>query len=82
MADNLGIDDDAVAAFQILRKLEFLAFSGTSITMAGVRRLARIAQGRKRPLEIELPQTCEEYLRSEYLISADDLMCRLSYGLS
>lgn len=62
VCENPAIDDDAVIAFAMLRKLVYLAFAGTSVTMDGVRRLASSLGPRGTDVEIEIPDACEEYL--------------------
>ena len=65
IAFNPNINDDAIPALMILRKLQYLAFQQTSVTMIGLRRIARAVQEQKRDLEIEVPRICEDYISSE-----------------
>ena len=62
VSENPAIDDDAVIAFTLLRKLVYLAFAGTNVTMDGVRRLASSLGPRGHDVEVEVPDDCEEYL--------------------
>ncbi|KAI0373628.1 hypothetical protein BV20DRAFT_937742 [Pilatotrama ljubarskyi] len=79
VSHNLRIDDDAVPALLLLlRRLEFLSLVETSVSIAGMRRLALLAHflssasGRTTQLlQVEAPRTVEDYideLDSKYLL--------------
>ena len=53
MAYNERIDDDAIPALLILRKLNYLSLLDTSVSMAGVRRLALEVDESQRYIEVE-----------------------------
>ena len=63
VAYNPEIDDDAVTAFNMLPRLAYLTFLGTHITITGVRRLTGQLKQHSRVLDLEVPASCEEYLR-------------------
>ena len=64
---NPTIDDDAVPALLALTKLHFLSFRDTSISLAGVRRLARTLKEQEREMDVEVPHQCEVYIGSAFL---------------
>ena len=64
IAYNPKIDDDAIPPVLVLTKLQYMTFHGTSISMVGVRRLAKTLRDQKRDMEVEVPRQCEEYISS------------------
>ncbi|KZO91794.1 hypothetical protein CALVIDRAFT_488609, partial [Calocera viscosa TUFC12733] len=62
LQDNSKIDDDAIPTFAVLHKLRFLKIEGTSITMHGIRKLAKRLDKDQRVMGISLPLACEDYL--------------------
>ncbi|KAI0346251.1 hypothetical protein BDW22DRAFT_1417564 [Trametopsis cervina] len=71
IAYNSKIDDDAIPALLVLKRLQCLSFHGTCITMVGLRRLAKTLKEQRRDMEVEVPRRCEEYIRKtekEYLV--------------
>ena len=66
MAYNPRITDDAIPAFLFMNKLFYLSLLDTSITMAGVRRLAVVLEETGHVMEVEVPQPCEAYITSMF----------------
>jgi hypothetical protein len=62
ISDNPDISDDAIVAFLMLSKLQYLSFVNTAITVTGIRRLASTLKDRGRGMELEIPTGCEEHL--------------------
>ena len=65
IAYNPRINDDAVPALLTMRKLQYLSLLDTSVTIAGVRRLAVELEEGRRNVEVEVPGPCEEYIKRE-----------------
>lgn len=65
IARNPEIDDDAAPALLLMTKLSHLAIAETSIGMSGARKLVndRITTGR--PILIDFPHWCHEYIASK-----------------
>lgn len=66
VAFNPSINNDAVPALIILRKLRFLTLLDTRITMVGLRILCSAVQGNKYPIELEVPRECEIYVERKF----------------
>ncbi|THH08190.1 hypothetical protein EW146_g9071 [Bondarzewia mesenterica] len=60
--DNPMIDNDSIPALTMLNKLTILALYGTSIAMAGLRRLATAIQTRGQDLCLTIPEECTQSL--------------------
>ncbi|KAF5327686.1 hypothetical protein D9619_004302 [Psilocybe cf. subviscida] len=65
LATNPDINNDSVPAIILLVKLQYLSLFGTSIDMAGLRRLAEVINKDARNMDIEIPLACEVYVASE-----------------
>jgi hypothetical protein len=80
VALNPGIDDDAVPALLLLRKLSLLSIMDTGITIEGLRRFAKAIENEQRVVDIEIPESAEAYVDREsattrlYQIIATGLM--------
>ena len=76
VAYNDRITDDAIPALLIMDKLQYLSLLETSITIAGVRRLAVELDESKRFIEVEVPRSCEQYINSaspEFIVSQNSV---------
>ncbi|EKM57872.1 uncharacterized protein PHACADRAFT_206742 [Phanerochaete carnosa HHB-10118-sp] len=67
IAYNPDINDDVIVAFDMLSRLSYLKLLGTSITIAGVRRLTTYLRRRGYAMALEVPASCEDYLRQLHL---------------
>lgn len=67
--DNPFITDEATPALALFTHLDLLHLSGTSVTMAGLRRLAFsfAPSSGASTLDIDIPDECHDYLDSESL---------------
>lgn len=77
VSDNPEINDDAITAFVMLSKLQYLSLMNTATTITGVRRLASALKDRGRGMELEIPASCEEYLNRKPHIDANILKLML-----
>lgn len=68
IADNPAIGDDAMVVLTMFHKLLYLAFGGTGVSMTGVRRLVTTMELCGHDMDIEIPDACEQYLRSEFFV--------------
>lgn len=69
IAYNPEINDDVIVAFNMLSRLLYLKLLGTSITIAGVRRLTTYLRRRGYAMDLEVPASCEDYLRRASVLS-------------
>ncbi|KAL0576087.1 hypothetical protein V5O48_005886 [Marasmius crinis-equi] len=92
VASNPRVTDDAVPALILLSKLQFLSLVGTGIGMVGLRKLASVVDREKRVIDVEIPESCENYVAnlessaqyllqiSPPLISVPSVCAQLSMG--
>ncbi len=59
---NLRIDDDAIPALMMFKKLCQLKIKGTQIAMDGLRRYATNIDNQGRTIHVEIPVHCQCYL--------------------
>lgn len=57
-----SIDNDAIPALLILKKLSFFSILDTSVDVVGLRRLARAIHDEERIIDVEIPDDGERYL--------------------
>jgi hypothetical protein len=69
IASNPLVDDNAVSALLLLRKLAYLSILDTGIGMAGLRRMAWAIHAEDRVIGIEIPTVCEFYIDSKSFVS-------------
>ncbi|KXN91758.1 hypothetical protein AN958_12372 [Leucoagaricus sp. SymC.cos] len=62
---NPALDNDAVPAVMMLKKLDHLALDGTSVDIEGLRRLAETFHTNHRKVRVDIPQYCCHYM--EYM---------------
>ncbi|KIY68015.1 hypothetical protein CYLTODRAFT_352175 [Cylindrobasidium torrendii FP15055 ss-10] len=71
LATNPHIDNDAIPALLILKKLSFFSILDTGVDVVGLRRLARVIHDEERIVDVEIPDEGERYLNcihSKYLV--------------
>ncbi|TDL25841.1 hypothetical protein BD410DRAFT_609593 [Rickenella mellea] len=67
VSENDRIDDDSTPSLVVLHRLDYLCMQATSITMHGVRKLGYAASRESRNLTVDVPTSCQKYLKELHL---------------